>query len=179
MTLRSSQTSSAAFDAVGILDNDGFPVISGLRPVSVDVVRSSKKFTHPLENNAIRSDHKIITPIQIEYRGIIQAEDFQETYNQIERLFIDSTLLTVQTRAGTYESMIIQAMPHKEDTDLYNAISIVVSFEETQITQVVTVDIDQAFSTVNRGQVQPGETSPDQENQGSILIRTARAIGGG
>lgn len=178
MTLRTSQDNSAAIDAVSILDVDGNQVLRELRPLAVNVVRGSNKFTHPLENNATRADHKIITPVQVEYRAIIQAEEYQETYNELERLFIDSTELLVQTRARTFDRMIILSIPHNEDPSLFDALSIVVTLEETQIGRTVIAAINPLFSTVNRGQVQPGATSGNQDSQGSAAFSLLRSVGG-
>lgn len=169
MTLRVSQA-TASRDIVAILDANGNPILTPVRAISVNVVRNSKKFTHPLENNAVTTDYKIIEPVRVEFSAIIQSEDYQETYNELERIFLSSEFLMIQTKARTFDNMIVVNMPHKEDTTTFDALQISILFEETQIARVETVDINEDFSTVNRGQVQPQESSEQQTRQGSAAF---------
>ena len=171
MTIRTAQDNSPANGTVAILDDRGRVILSDLVPISVGVSRGSNKFTHPLETNASRADGKIITPVQIEYSGIIQAQDYQSTYNEIERIFIDSTTLRVRTRSRTFQNMIITSMPHEESADIFDALSIILILEETQIARTITPATNPDFTTTQRGQIQPSAASNDQVRQGSAAFR--------
>ena len=169
MTLLSTLIPLPSDDVISILDEDGNQLIENARPISVSVNRDSKKFIHPLETNAVRADHKIITPVEITMRVILEAENYEDTYQEIGSLFRDSTEVLIQTKADTFDRMILERMPHTEDPSLFDAISMDLRFGETLIGNTVILEVDDSFTTTNRGQLQPSEASPDQTNQGSLL----------
>ena len=171
MTLLSTLIPTAADDAVRIFNQNDDQILNNARPIGVTVNRDSLKFTHPLENNASRADGKIILPVQITYSVILQAGEYEAAYSEINRYFLSSEELTVQTRARSFGRMIVTAMPHREDSQLFDAIAVDISLEETQIATTQTVGNDEGFSTTDRGQVQPQTPSADQGSQGSLLFR--------
>ena len=171
MTLLQTFIPTAGKDAVGIFNQDGDQVLIKSRPTGISVIRDSLKFTHPLENNTSRTDGKIILPTVISYSVILQAEDYAAAYSEINRYFLSSEELTVQTKARSFGRMIVTAMPHKEESALFDAIVVDISLEETQIATTLTVANDEAFSTTNRGQAQPQTPSATQESQGSVLFQ--------
>lgn len=158
-------------DVVSIIDSDGNEILSSGRAMRLSVTRSSKKFNHPLENNGNRSDGKIITPIGITLSVIFQEADYKDGYAEVEQLFESSDFISMRTKVRTFDNLIVTDMPHEETPGIFNAIAMDIKMEETQIATVVTVDTDKDFSTVNRGQLQPGDPSANQENQGSLLFR--------
>ena len=171
MTLLSTFIPTAASDIIGIFNQEGDQVLVDARPTGVTVVRDSLKFTHPLENNTSRADGKIILPVQITYSVVLQSGDYESAYSEINRYFLSSEELIVQTKARSFGRMIVTAMPHKEEPQLFDAIVVDISLEETQIATTLTVANDEAFSTTNRGQAQPQTPSATQESQGSVLFQ--------
>ena len=171
MTLLQTFIPTAGKDVVGIFDQNGDQVLIKSRPTGISVIRDSLKFTHPLENNTSRADGKIILPTVISYSVILQAEDYAAAYSEINRYFLSSEELSVQTKARSFGRMIVTAMPHKEEPQLFDAIVVDISLEETQIATTLTVANDEAFSTTNRGQAQPQTPSATQESQGSVLFQ--------
>lgn len=171
MTFLSTLVPTAASDVVGIFNQEGDQVLVEARPVGITVSRDSLKFTHPMENGTSRADGKIILPTVIGYSVILQAGDYEAAYSEIDRYFKSSEELVVQTKARSFGRMIVVSMPSKEDSTLFDAIGVDIALEETQIATTLTVSNDEAFSTVNRGQVQPQEASADQSEQGSLLFQ--------
>ena len=170
MTLLNTLIPTAADDAVRIFNQDDDQILINARPMGVTVTRDSLKFTHPLENSASRSDGKIILPVQITYSVILQAGDYESAYSEINRYFLTSEELIVQTRARSFGRMIVTAMPHKEEPQLFDAIMVDISLEETQIAATLTVANNEAFSTTKRGQSQSKTPSADQKSKGSVLF---------
>ena len=172
MSLNNTLTSTGAVDVFAILDSAGNQVIENGRPLQASIIRSSKKFTHPLENNATRADGKIITPVQISVSIIFQGGDYESGYRELERLFERSDSLMVRTKVRTFDNMIITDMPHKEDSAAYDAITVDIKLEETLLATVVILPANNpAFSTVNRGQQQTQAANADQTSGGSFLFR--------
>jgi len=102
-------------------------------------------FRQPLENGRTIIDHRIIEPVAITFQVIlvdttsiinkISAGAFnvsaKDVYGEIRQLFIDGTLLSIQTRTNVYPNQIIQAMPHEETSEMFNGV--VLSFQSSEI----------------------------------------------
>ena len=114
-------------------------LFTNARPVKAIVRETSKVMDHPVETGVTLSDHHIINPIEIDLQlivtstpagliggllGISTATNYATTYSQIRQAFINATPLAVKTRVGVYSNMIISEMPHEEDADMYDVISI-------------------------------------------------------
>ena len=110
-----------------------YQVFTKARPVSVTVKPMIQAMSHPVESGATIVDHTIILPIEIEMMFVIDPIDYKVTYAEIVQIFIKSTLLTVQTKTGRYDRMIMAAIPHEEKPDHMNSIPISIAFHEVQI----------------------------------------------
>jgi len=100
------------------------------RPVKATVRETSKIMEHPAETGIILADHHIINPIEIDLSLIINAKNYAATYAQIRQAFINATQLIVKTRTGTYSNMVIADMPHQEEPDMYNAITLALRLKQ-------------------------------------------------
>lgn len=108
------------------------------RPMRAIVRETSKVMEHPVENGVVLSDHHIINPIEIDIPLIVTSSstgilgqiigglgvNYSATYAQIRQAFQNATPLTVKTRTGAYNNMIIADMPHEEDPEMWDAITI-------------------------------------------------------
>ena len=97
-------------------------VFSEARPMKALVKETAKVMDHPVETGAILSDHRISNPTEIEIHAIIPQSAYATAYVAIRNAWLNATLLSVQTRTGTYRNMIIADMPHEEDPDKFTAI---------------------------------------------------------
>lgn len=160
-------------DVVGVFDSSSFQqVFEQARPMKARVRESSRVMQHPLENGKQISDFRIILQNQVEIPLIIPSPFYSSTYQQIKSLFLNATLLSVQTKTGVYPNMIIADMPHEEDPAMYDSITLGLHLTEVQFTESTPVyaPVDpQNESTVARGQQQP------QLTQGVIIGNTGVA----
>lgn len=108
------------------------------RPMKAIVRETSKVMEHPVETGVVLSDHHIINPVDIDLFLIVTnastglignilgstATNYAATYGQIRQAFVNATPLTVKTRTGAYNNMIIADMPHEEDAEMFDVITI-------------------------------------------------------
>lgn len=151
-------------------------------------------FRHPLENGRNLVDHRIIDPVTIELHLILSDRisvlrgltggDFAtraaDIYNQIRDIYLAGTLLSIQTRVGTFRNQVIQAMPHEESSDMFDGIALAfntseIQFEDTGIVTFVPVDSSD-FTTLFRGKQNPLSVVTDVAIQ--VTAQAAGIFGG-
>lgn len=124
-------TNSVNQDVVGIYDTESFTQqFVQARPVRARVNETSRMMDYPVETGTILTDHHIINQREIELSLIVPSEFYISTYAQIRNAFLTAQLLTVQTKASVYPNMVIQAMPHEENPDMYDAITVALRLKE-------------------------------------------------
>lgn len=130
---------SSAQDIVGVFQQDSsIQLFTNARPLKAKITENATVMTHPVEDGSTIVDHKIILPVEIELSMILSSDDYRSVYQTIKEIFKNSTLLTVQTRSGTYRSMIISSMPHDEDPEMYDAISLALKLTEVKFAKYTT-----------------------------------------
>lgn len=156
---------SAAVDSVAIFDKDYNQLFKNAKSIKVTVKENSKLMEHPIETGAIITDHRIIMPVEIEMSLILVSADYTDVYKSIRQYYFNATLLTIQTRSAIYTNQIIEALPHEEDPNMYDALTIALSLK-----QVIYVSAQYApapkypsnSSTVDRG-TQQGKAANAQQ----------------
>lgn len=158
MALLNINIPSSATDVVGVFDQNFSQVFPMVRPVKALIDESAKPMDHPIEKGTVITDHIIFLQNEIELQTILPAGDYRSAYQQVEQIFRSGQILSVQTRANTYQNMFIYKMPHQEDADLYDTIVLSVRLRQVQIVDTLTQalpatavknPVDQ--STVNTG----------------------------
>lgn len=154
-------------DIVGIYDNDTFDQLFEVaRPVKANISRSRKVMEHPIESGALVQDFAITLPVDIELSMLLTGEEYQYVYQQIKTYFLAGIQVSVQTNADVFPNMLIQAMPHEESPEMFDAIPLALKLRQVQLVTVqyqalaptqVTQPQDQ--STINRGAQQPKESA--------------------
>lgn len=162
-------TPTNAQDVVAVLASDFSQVFERARAIKATVKRESKVMEHPLETGATVTDHRIILPVGVELSLILASEDYRAVYQQIRDLFTRGELLTVQTRADSFGSMLIEKMPHDETTDIFDGLMLALSLKEALFVQpqfsALKVAQPKDSSTVQRGQQQAtAETPPARKS---------------
>lgn len=155
---------SFATDIVAVYTQDYTQVFRDARAIKAVIKETSKVMEHPIETGAIITDHRIVWPVEIELKLILTPATYRDVYYEIKDLYLQGTLLIVQTRSGIYESQLINSMPHEEDPTIYDTITIALALKEVQM---VTAQFTKTprnpknTSTVNRGNLQglPANTS--------------------
>lgn len=130
--------STPAVDTVAVYDSNFTQLFPTARPLQDQVRENSRVMDHPLETGQLISDYKIVLPVEIELPVLITAAYYLSTYQQIKAVYLSSELLTVQTRANTYPNMIISEMPHQEDPERFDAITMIIKFRQVQLVQPST-----------------------------------------
>ena len=127
--------STAAVDTVAVFGSGFTQLFPNARPLQDQVRENSRVMDHPLESGQLISDYKVILPIEIEMPMMVSSAYYLGTYQQIKAAYLSSELLTVLTRTGSYPNMIISEMPHQEDPERYNSITILLRFRQVQLVQ--------------------------------------------
>lgn len=114
----------ASQDAVAVFNSEFQQVFADARPLNARVRPRAHVLDHPLENGEPVSDHKVIMPVEIDLMLMAVSENYRDVYAEITGLYATSELLMVQTRASTYENMVIAEMPHEERPELFDILPI-------------------------------------------------------
>ena len=132
--------------------------------------------SHPVEDGSTVTDFKVINPIEIELSMILNSEDYKSVYQTIKDIFVKSTILTVQTRSGTYRNMMVSAMPHDEDADVFDSLTLALKLVEVKFATFTTGKAPAVSKpknkadtkTSNGGKQQPKDATAKEKKQ-SIL----------
>ena len=171
---------NAAADVVAVFDSQLNQVFRGARPIKATVQEESKLMEHPVEDGTVITDNKIDLPVEIELSLLIPGLNYQSVYQQIKQLNAAGTLLTVQTRSGTYPNMLIQKFPHDEDPTMWDTLTLAMTLREAEFVTATygtlpprKVAKKKQSSTVNRGQQ---TTTPPAGREQSQLAKFGRFI---
>ena len=99
---------------------------------SGDDKRSTKVFSHPLENNLSITDHRIILPIEISMKLIISKDKTSSIYKELQSFFISADEVSVKTKADQYDNMFVSDMSHIESPEKFDSLEVDVVFTEIQ-----------------------------------------------
>lgn len=164
---------TVAADIVGIFDEQFNQLFSTARPMKATVKLTSKTMDHPIETGSIRTDHKILNPIEIELPLIVSSFDYRDVYAAIREAYKRSSLLTILTNVTSYNNMIIDAMPHEEAPDMMDSISIALSLKEVFLVSSTTKYAPKDKTKVTTQKL--GEQKP-QAPKGSYLYRGGKSL---
>jgi len=174
MALIDAEVPSASADVVAIFDQNFIQLFTLARPIKAVVKEDSKLMEHPLETGVTIVDHSIILPIEIELSMIPTRGEYRDVYQRIRQSFKNRDLLVVQTKTGLYENLLLQSIPHEEDPELYDTITLALKLKEALI---VTAQYNKLpaksvrnktnASTVDKGQQQPKAATTTRS--GSVL----------
>jgi hypothetical protein len=153
-------------DVVGVFDNDTFEqLFLTARPMKANINRQQKIMDHPIESGAIVSDFAIVLPVEIELSMVLGGAEYETMYQTIKTYFLSQQMVTIQTKADVFSDMLIQAMPHEETPEMFDAIPLALKLREVQLVTVqyqslpptaVQAPTDQ--STVQGGAQQPQQS---------------------
>lgn len=124
-----------AQDAVALLDSNLNQVATGARIITAQVTEESQVMSHPVETGGTIEDEIVFSPITINLNIILDASSYRSTYQEIKQLYTRRTLLTVQTKADSYQSLVIENMPHDEDASLFDTIAIAIRLKEVKFVE--------------------------------------------
>lgn len=173
MALIDTLLPSFAVDYVAIYDSEFRQIFNKARPLRATIRESSKVMEHPVENGSVISDHRIVLPIEIELALTLTTRDYEDTYYSIKQYYLDSSLLNIQTRSDLYRSMVIESMPHEENPEQYDTITIILTLKQVLFTEPrysVVPRNASAQTTVDKGVQQTKPVSQSTSRRVSISI---------
>jgi hypothetical protein len=156
----------AAQDIVGVYDGYSL-VFRDARPITASVREEAKMMEHPLESGAVVTDHMVIQPVEIELTLTLIPETYRDVYKEIKDLYQQGTLLTVQTRADSYGNQVVEALPHEENPDIYDTVTVNLKLKEVRIVKAQVEATYEAQSPAQTKTVDRGEVQPREEESGS------------
>lgn len=170
-------------DVVAVMGANFAPLFSLARPMAADVYERAEPMEHPLETGAAITDHLVFKPTQIELPLVCAGYiAYRSTYAAIRSTFEAGEKLTVQTRTGSYDNMVIAELPHNETAEFFDAITIRLRLvearfvtPETELSQEQVASPSQS-STVKRGSQQTAAPTAAAE---SAVTASATESGGG
>lgn len=155
---RSLLTPTLAVDVVAITGAGFIPLFPAARPLQANVIELAELMEHPLETGAKITDHIIFRPIEIELPLLCVGEiAYRSTYAALRATYLAGTLLTIQTRTGSYPNMVISDLPHEETPDMFDGVAIRLQLREARFVQPKTelassqVKNPTQASTINKG----------------------------
>lgn len=129
---------SLSQDVVGIFDSSLNQVAKNARAIKASVKEESKLMEHPVEDGSTITDHKVIQPVSIDLSIITQGGAARTVYNELFKLYKKTDLLSVSTKTGVYDNMVIEAMPHDETPDMMDEVAIAVRLKEVKLAKTQT-----------------------------------------
>ncbi len=164
---------SFAQDVVAVYDSNYTQLFPRARILKATVKEDSKVMEHPLETGATIIDHRIILPIEIDLSFILSSQDYREVYQEIKQIFLEAELLIVQTRSAVYTNQLIASIPHEEDPEMFNSITIAMSLKQalfvTSEASIVPKDSTKS-STTTRGTIQGMTETPEQTTKSQSAL---------
>jgi hypothetical protein len=123
-------------DTVAFLDNTDYtPIVKEAFLLKLSVVRDSDVMQHPLENGTSIVDHRVLKPVEINIQIVGDCTSKKIVYDKLKELYLQAKLITVQTRQDVYNDMLIQSMPHEENTNMMDAVAIALKLREVIVVQ--------------------------------------------
>lgn len=172
-------TPTQAVDVVAVFDSNLNQLYEGARAMRASVAPSSKLMEHPIENGATKTDFRIILPIEITLSVVLRSSEYRDVYEQVRNSFNNGDSVIIQTRASTYENMMLMDMPHEESPDNIDTLIMNLKYKEvlefnTQFLPLPASAVKNKTkqSTKNRGQ-QKGSTPANEASQKQSLLARA------
>lgn len=169
---------TASVDVVAVLDGESFEqVFADARPMEAAVYEALDLMEHPLEDGATIVDHRVIRPVEIDLPLRISTANYRDVYAEIRQLWLDGTLLTVQTRTRSYESMLIERIPHKESSEGLDTITLDLRLKEARFVEPSFGDLPprkveqpRQSSTKKKGTAKTTKAAP------AVTTKAAKAV---
>lgn len=167
-------------EVVAILDAESFEVLfDGANIMGLDILDEKKYTQYQVEDGSSRSDHSIKLPIAISGRMVI-SQNTREVFETLRQAYADDRILIIQSRVASYESMVIEAIPHSETIDNLLGVTVDIRFAEWRTVRPVygelplgTTRNPAQSSTIPRGQQQTtnadGAEGESSRRKGSVL----------
>lgn len=169
MALPIPSPSTSFTDTIAVFNSETLAqVFPTARPIKCSVRETSKTMEHPAETGIIIGDHRIINQTEIDIPLLINAQNYDIAYSDIKNLYLNGTLLLVQTRLTVYGNMIIVDLPDEETADMYDAVTLNLHLKEVLFVP--------SPSTYDPADAQNDDTIPEgQQKPSAPVVQDATA----
>lgn len=160
-------------NVIAIYDNNFNILFENAQYIKASVSDDSQMFSHPLEDGSKITDHKVDNPIEINLQVMLLGVTYISIYQALNKIKLDATALTIQTKTNVYSNMYISSLPYEEDNTVSDGIKIVVSLIQATFENPNTIKtkVNPRYAkdgnTINKGNIQ-GEGVSDNKRQ-SVL----------
>jgi len=165
-----------AVDRVAIFDKSYNQLFQQAKSIKVVVKENSKLMEHPVETGSVITDHRIILPTEIEMSLILSSSDYADVYKSIRQYFYNATLLNIQTRSAIYTNQLIEALPHEENPEMYDVITIALSLRQiifVSAKYTTTPKFPSNTDTQDRGTQQGTPADTNKTTKASFSFKSA------
>ena len=121
---------SKATDLVEVLNEELIQVFEGAYITKASITEESKVMSHPVETGATIVDDIVLQPMVITLTVTLNPNNYRSIYQEIKQAYLSRTLLTVQTKSDSYTSMVIEKIPHDEEPNVFDTITLTISLKE-------------------------------------------------
>lgn len=150
--------SSLAYDVVAVYDQNFNQVFRDARPMKASIKEKAKYMRNPVETGSVITDHRIFEPIEIDLSVVLIPETYVATYQEIREIYLGLNSVSVQTKTGIYTDLFIESMPHEENPEHYDTITMVLKLTEC-------VFVTPSTSALPKGNQNPSTTTePTKED---------------
>lgn len=148
--------------------------------MSCNVIDDSKMCEHPIESGATIVDHKFFNPVEIDIRLSLPNYIYESVYKELRQIYEESPKLTIKTKSGWYENMVLQGLPHEEKPENFDRIVFDLHFKEVKEVQpkYIKLPTNQVKNAENSTTKKVGNNATNSNKRVSILKQGVNAIGG-
>lgn len=98
--------------------------------MDVSVQESSKIPEYPLEDGILMTEHQIQMPVTITLKLVMPHFFYEKIIKELKKYKETSTFLSVHTKGGIYNNMLIQNIPHTETPDNIDRLIFEITFKQ-------------------------------------------------
>lgn len=158
-------------DNIVVFDNNYNQLFPDAIMMQVNIKEEAKVMEHPIETGETITDHAITQPVEIELDIFVPSFSYKNTYNIVNKIFLDFTLVNVQTNTATYTNQLISSMPHAESAEMIDSTVIHLKLKQALFIQPQYGEVPISpknpnnGSTNDRGVQNPSPTTPPLESE--------------
>lgn len=108
----------------------GGQLFESARPMRVSVRPSSQVMAHPIEQGALRADHVVINPTELDLTVMLDPLRGRDIFRTLDEARRAGLAITVMTRTAMHEDLIITALPYDELPNLSDSVPMTVRLSE-------------------------------------------------
>lgn len=165
-------------DTLAVFNEDFEQVFVDARPMRCSVKEGAMMMQHPVETGQVITDFRIIQPVEVDLTLITARGQEKAVYTEIKQLYLSAKKLTLQSKVATFTNLYVSDMPHRQESDMFDAIQISLKLKEVRFVEPQYSTLPPAkvkdkkdSSTVKRGtQTAKPPTEAQKEKSESILF---------